>query len=106
MTLESCQLGEAARLPHTHRIVGQDGDDSRPIGVEGRPHCLPFERKLVDAGQLSPIDRIPDSEREIVRRGDNALTRDRKSTRLNSSHSQISYAVFCLNTITVLAVDG
>src|SRR2546430_12400822 len=24
--------------------------------------------------------------------------RDRKSTRLNSSHSQISYAVFCLNT--------
>src|SRR2546430_16248665 len=39
-------------------------------------------------------------------------TRDRKSTRLNSSHSQISYAVFCLkkkkkkinisNTITVI----
>src|SRR2546427_8574185 len=25
-----------------------------------------------------------------------ALKRDRKSTRLNSSHSQISYAVFCL----------
>src|SRR2546428_9294184 len=24
------------------------------------------------------------------------LTRDRKSTRLNSSHDQISYAVFCL----------
>src|SRR2546430_13305803 len=26
----------------------------------------------------------------------NPRTRDRKSTRLNSSHSQISYAVFCL----------
>src|SRR2546427_7251915 len=26
----------------------------------------------------------------------NQLRRDRKSTRLNSSHSQISYAVFCL----------
>src|SRR2546428_3865305 len=25
-----------------------------------------------------------------------AATRDRKSTRLNSSHDQISYAVFCL----------
>src|SRR5206468_11246674 len=25
-----------------------------------------------------------------------AVTRDRKSTRLNSSHDQISYAVFCL----------
>src|SRR2546430_9204742 len=33
--------------------------------------------------------------------------KDRKSTRLNSSHSQISYAVFCLkkkNTALVLAV--
>src|SRR2546428_1680568 len=27
-----------------------------------------------------------------------ALAQDRKSTRLNSSHSQISYAVFCLTT--------
>src|SRR2546430_7431922 len=27
-------------------------------------------------------------------------TADRKSTRLNSSHSQISYAVFCLKTNT------
>src|SRR2546430_7033018 len=29
---------------------------------------------------------------------------DRKSTRLNSSHSQISYAVFCLKKNTVNAV--
>src|SRR2546427_12418978 len=29
-------------------------------------------------------------------RGTPATDRDRKSTRLNSSHSQISYAVFCL----------
>src|SRR5438270_7543735 len=28
--------------------------------------------------------------------GNRGLGRDRKSTRLNSSHSQISYAVFCL----------
>src|SRR2546430_10431211 len=27
---------------------------------------------------------------------DHVVDRDRKSTRLNSSHSQISYAVFCL----------
>src|SRR5438270_1958941 len=39
---------------------------------------------------------------QIVREGcrypllQNNLKRDRKSTRLNSSHSQISYAVFCL----------
>src|SRR2546430_12358331 len=33
---------------------------------------------------------------EIRRQRDRDI-RDRKSTRLNSSHSQISYAVFCLN---------
>src|SRR2546430_11299880 len=30
------------------------------------------------------------------RQGPSSQRRDRKSTRLNSSHSQISYAVFCL----------
>src|SRR4051812_49661965 len=30
------------------------------------------------------------------RRGDDPQARDRKSTRLNSSHMSISYAVFCL----------
>src|SRR2546430_7693067 len=32
-----------------------------------------------------------------------ATARDRKSTRLNSSHSQISYAVFCLKKKNLLA---
>src|SRR3712207_7185144 len=40
--------------------------------------------------------------REALRTGRPALHRytptDRKSTRLNSSHANISYAVFCLNT--------
>src|SRR6185312_16526685 len=31
---------------------------------------------------------------------------DRKSTRLNSSHDQISYAVFCLKKKTIYGVDG
>src|SRR2546430_2874625 len=31
--------------------------------------------------------------------GTRSMTSDRKSTRLNSSHSQISYAVFCLKKI-------
>src|SRR3989440_8805155 len=33
---------------------------------------------------------------DIARRVVEALSLDRKSTRLNSSHDQISYAVFCL----------
>src|SRR2546430_6085410 len=41
-----------------------------------------------------PASRVRAAETRIGRR---ALPRgDRKSTRLNSSHSQISYAVFCL----------
>src|SRR2546430_6102318 len=31
---------------------------------------------------------------------------DRKSTRLNSSHSQISYAVFCLKKKIILRIGG
>src|SRR2546430_7687770 len=38
----------------------------------------------------------PDQRRDIVQDEHDAFRRDRKSTRLNSSHSQISYAVFCL----------
>src|SRR2546430_11478261 len=32
----------------------------------------------------------------LVNEADTLTQKDRKSTRLNSSHSQISYAVFCL----------
>src|SRR2546430_1637846 len=35
-----------------------------------------------------------------------AITEDRKSTRLNSSHSQISYAVFCLKKKKKLTNNG
>src|SRR2546427_4618361 len=38
----------------------------------------------------------PDAANRVAQDEDHASTRDRKSTRLNSSHSQISYAVFCL----------
>src|SRR2546427_6919156 len=43
------------------------------------------------------------------RNGNGRATSDRKSTRLNSSHSQISYAVFCLkkkkNNYTVIGTS-
>src|SRR5690349_22148951 len=35
-------------------------------------------------------------EHAAVRRGEQPVLGDRKSTRLNSSHVEISYAVFCL----------
>src|SRR2546430_4199158 len=61
--------------------------------------------------EKEPVDVIPDSGENRTRRVSNHIRpimlksfpqiierrdRDRKSTRLNSSHSQISYAVFCL----------
>src|SRR2546430_13703947 len=46
------------------------------------PICEPLERRL----------RVIDQHHEPI----DDLREDRKSTRLNSSHSQISYAVFCL----------
>src|SRR2546427_2142377 len=49
----------------------------------------PTQLLLYDASPLHP-------PRNARRLGPRRTTGDRKSTRLNSSHSQISYAVFCL----------
>src|SRR5256886_13575918 len=52
---------------------------------------------------IEHIDKIVDMRRHLTLmegsappEAQRAMTKDRKSTRLNSSHSQISYAVFCL----------
>src|SRR3989442_3093022 len=39
---------------------------------------------------------LTDETQQILSAGDSAIDQDRKSTRLNSSHVRISYAVFCL----------
>src|SRR3712207_7321012 len=54
-------------------------DDPRAERPDPRPPAHP--RSNVRAGPGEPLHRI---------------RRDRKSTRLNSSHANISYAVFCL----------
>src|SRR3712207_7205208 len=40
--------------------------------------------------------RVLEAEGELVEADDELVGEDRKSTRLNSSHANISYAVFCL----------
>src|SRR2546430_8765578 len=42
------------------------------------------------------VDPLVDRHADVDAPSRLQATRDRKSTRLNSSHSQISYAVFCL----------
>src|SRR2546430_7138689 len=47
--------------------------------------------------------RKPNPRSEVRVTDSTAPSLDRKSTRLNSSHSQISYAVFCLKKKTTLS---
>src|SRR5207245_10922970 len=63
----------------------QDADQRAQLGREGL-HGRLRGRELADLGERRLRPAEPD-------RGDRA---DRKSTRLNSSHGSISYAVFCL----------
>src|SRR5256886_16865813 len=46
--------------------------------------------------RLANLDANPKFTLHVKRGARAGLPADRKSTRLNSSHSQISYAVFCL----------
>src|SRR2546430_7301823 len=48
------------------------------------------------APQLTLVSILAGSESTTILRTTEGSLQDRKSTRLNSSHSQISYAVFCL----------
>src|SRR4051812_49927682 len=61
------------------------------------------EVELGQVARVGPVGRQPpvqqqarDHERGHVHHEDQAEWADRKSTRLNSSHMSISYAVFCL----------
>src|SRR2546430_13428945 len=69
------------RLPHARRLC---------VPVEKNDRRSATGRQIV---QFNAIDgRSARSDGGFIC----AIQRDRKSTRLNSSHSQISYAVFCL----------
>src|SRR5256886_8033870 len=63
----------------------------RGVEVVDRDQALALGRRL-------RLHRVAHVGRRRRRDG---LARDRKSTRLNSSHSQISYAVFCLKKKTI-----
>src|SRR6266702_4501368 len=72
--------------PATTEIYTLSLHDALPISADGAGHGQRHSRRLdqVEAG----------------------LGGDRKSTRLNSSHVAISYAVFCLKKITQRAIPG
>src|SRR5438874_6223208 len=66
-------------FPYTTLFRSQNGASVSEVGVPAPP--------FLDAGRL--FVNVSSSGRSV-------LSIDRKSTRLNSSHVEISYAVFCL----------
>src|SRR3712207_8700639 len=65
------------------------------------PYTTLFRSREIN-DRLTPLSEEPPMKRSarvgvvLIASGTLALTADRKSTRLNSSHANISYAVFCL----------
>src|SRR2546428_7757560 len=68
-------------------VAGEEGPDQAPVADIVDPHGRkPYAPSLRIRGSTPPSP---------------CRCRDRKSTRLNSSHDQISYAVFCLKKKTI-----
>src|SRR3712207_6960678 len=83
-------------FPYTtlFRSAAQNELSVRP-GAEGHAAAL-----QLSGGRLPIVDLAVVDDRDVARLVAHRLiglgARDRKSTRLNSSHANISYAVFCL----------
>src|SRR5256885_10408278 len=99
--------GRAAGEPSARRRVlhaGLEpalGDGKQPCCLAGGERLVETEYAAVAAVALGAMDREGGAEAAAVGRvcrgRDDVLAHgDRKSTRLNSSHLVISYAVFCL----------
>src|SRR3712207_7116772 len=80
--------------PATTEIYTLSLHDALPISVEphARPGVAPVAARALLPAREAHADRA--DEPVVVQVQDDA--RDRKSTRLNSIHANISYAVFCL----------
>src|SRR2546427_7286427 len=77
------------------------------------PYTTLFRSVSVPSGHLVAYRKLALHGDVDLHHEAQAFGRDRKSTRLNSSHSQISYAVFCLkkkkfinNKIDITALIG
>src|SRR2546430_4253038 len=70
------------------------------------PYTTLFRSRAVALGEWLPSVRRLDVLDRHRAMGDRRGNGDRKSTRLNSSHSQISYAVFCLKKKNCRTADS
>src|SRR5256885_5202982 len=76
-------------------LAGPQSSAARPMPDGRRPEPGGWNRFVVEMEDL--VSRVAEMKRAGLRfRNDVVVGPDRKSTRLNSSHLVISYAVFCL----------
>src|SRR5699024_12377466 len=76
-----------------------DNNGERMIDSEAREVIADHFNQTVSTKQVTPLDDADTASplgEENTEGGDEKKPQDRKSTRLNSSHVSISYAVFCL----------
>src|SRR2546426_1745753 len=78
------------------RVISEDERAPAPPGEAAR--CRPEQERMVrvEDVEVDRRDQPRDPPRVRDGQGELGIGRDRKSTRLNSSHLVISYAVFCL----------
>src|SRR5205814_9454650 len=89
-------LSRSPPPPHPHSFPTRRSSDlEHHVAVEGRVHRPDGARQSVLRHDGEP-PRLGPGERRIGRYYGQRRVLDRKSTRLNSSHLGISYAVFCL----------
>src|SRR5256885_13244578 len=84
----SCQSRSPSDVPPDHPLLFSGASEE-----DVRQYQRRFHRRAAMPGEVCPerSRRVRDDKSPITPR-----SRDRKSTRLNSSHLVISYAVFCL----------
>src|SRR3712207_6850902 len=89
--LVHANVGAAAGCPTVMVPLGYTARGVRPqgLGFMGRAYSEPLLLAFAYAYEQAARVRVPPTDV-------NAKLVDRKSTRLNSSHANISYAVFCL----------
>src|SRR2546427_7820088 len=82
------------RVPNIDELLGQSFEFKIIKLNKRRRNIVVSRRVLLEAERKTKRDVLM-KELQVgqTRKG---VVKDRKSTRLNSSHSQISYAVFCL----------
>src|SRR2546426_3207518 len=80
------------------RVVARDGETRSGLSRPGAqlPRRVPAKTDRTSSWQFGRLPGALRAPGSLSARGEPRVEVDRKSTRLNSSHLVISYAVFCL----------